>query len=90
MFANFFHDNAKDSRLVFLSCTITIKELPVHSENLKNDIHYHMHIPVKQNEQLVTILVKMIDVEHFAREVSTSTIKTHLRHFIASKFTTCE
>ena len=80
----------RESSLLFLCCTATIRELPFHSQNLGYEIQYCVNFFGEELKKLVIILSEMIKGEYFERDVNDNLIRNKPKHFIDSKFTIYE
>ena len=79
-----------ESILVFLCHATRIKELPAHSQSLRNDVRHYGNFPDEENEKLDQNLVKTTKGDHFERDVNANVIRIILKHFIDHNFTTYE
>ena len=81
------HSDVCESSLVFLCCTTRIRELPVYSQNLRNDLQNYESFHNGECQTLLKNSIKMIKEEHFERDVDENLIKSMRKYFVDRNFT---
>ena len=77
-------------KLGIFHCTTIIKEFPAISQNWMKDLRYYGNFCIEEHEKIVKFLSRMIEEGHLERDVNSNLIRTLLKTFIDSNFTTHE